>query len=439
MDTNVADKMEVGDRVTGNDALDAANVTVTSLNPDDDNAKEAQLSEAVTISDGVTLTFTGSDQYDVFLFAEPGTTHEKYNEVRFNDNSLDINSSTGSNSLLLRKVIYQTLNHRLTFAGVTSSVSVPTGFAGLSNNSQTAISAQTGSSTGKIPFSFEIEGGSTHSFRVERNPTINDVFIKSRRTIGSFVAIKGEDVSASTYYSWSMNNVDGITAGMIPVGTNITPATVVSSYEDDITELVGYKLEKRILKVKKKPVDIKIAPIRTLDSATKTITTVQAGNIVFSEKQAAALDSDVIHILGYGAEGIKSLTGWDIELTDITTTLTKPTALVTTATQNSTTVSIDNADGIMDDISTVSSFNIDSSVAEPTVTTIGSYTGSTATLTLSSAQSFEAGETLTFNGSARKITISGNIKVISAGSTPAYWDGILSFDLEKFITATDES
>jgi len=89
--------------------------------------------------------------------------------------------------------------------------------------------------------------------------------------------------------------------------------------------------------------------------------------------------------------------------------------------------------------STVSSINIDSSVAEPTVTTIGSYSGSTATLTLSSAQSLEAGETLTFNGAARKITISGNLRVISSGSSPTYWDGVLGFDLEKFITATDES
>ena len=438
MDNNVATKMEVGDRVTGNAALNAANVTVVELGTDS-NVKKFSMSEAIAIADDAVLTFTGSDQYDVFLFAENGTKHANYNEVRFDDNSIDINSSTGSDSLLLRKVIYQTLDIRLTFAGTIADGSTPTGFSGFSNSNQTIISAQIGASTGKIPFSFEIEGGSTHSFKVDRNPTMSDVFIKSTRTIGSFVAIEGEDVSGSTYYRWSIDNVDGLTSGMIPVGTNITAGSLLSSYEEVVTSMSGTITEQKYIKTRKEAVEKTGSPTITRDAGTKALTTVQTGNIVFNKQQAAALASDEITIVGFGQASIKNLTGWDIELTDMITTLTKPTALVTTTTVNSTTVAIDNGDGIMDDVTTVSGINIDSSVAEPTVTTIGSYSGSTATLTLSSAQSLEAGETLTFNGAARKITISGNLRVISAGSSPAYWDGILGFDLEKFITATDES
>tara|TARA_R110001632_G_scaffold128521_3_gene242459 strand:- start:140 stop:1894 length:1755 start_codon:yes stop_codon:yes gene_type:complete len=439
MDNNVATKMEVGDRVTGNSALNAANVTVAALDPDGDNAKEFSMSEAIAIADDAVLIFTGSDQYDVFVFAENGTKQANYNEVRFDDNSIDINSSTGSDSLLLRKVIYQTLDIRLTFSGGISDGSTPTGFSGFSNSNQTIISAQIGSTTGKIPFSFEIEGGSTHSFKVDRNPTMSDVFIKSTRTIGVQVEIEGEDVSGSTYYRWSIDNVDGLTTGMIPHGTNITAGSIVSSYEEVVTSLAGSELEQRITSVRKEAIEKTGAPTITRDAGTKAVTTVQTGNIVFNKQQAAALDSDEISIVGFGQAGIKSLTGWDIELTDMITTLTKPTSLVSSSTVSSTTVVVANADGIMDDITTVSGINIDSSVAEPTVTTIGSYSGSTATLTLSSAQSLEAGETLTFNGAARKITISGNLRVISAGSSPAHWDGILGFDLEKFITATDES
>ena len=439
MDNNVATKMEVGDRVTGNSALNAANVTVAALDPDGDNAKEFSMSEAIAIADDAVLIFTGSDQYDVFVFAENGTKQANYNEVRFDDNSIDINSSTGSDSLLLRKVIYQTLDIRLTFSGAIADGSTPTGFSGFSNSNQTIISAQIGSTTGKIPFSFEIEGGSTHSFKVDRNPTMSDVFIKSTRTIGVQVEIEGEDVSGSTYYRWSIDNVDGLTTGMIPHGTNITAGSIVSSYEEVVTSLAGSELEQRITSVRKEAIEKTGAPTITRDAGTKAVTTVQTGNIVFNKQQAAALDSDEISIVGFGQAGIKSLTGWDIELTDMITTLTKPTSLVSSSTVSSTTVVVANADGVMDDITTVSGINIDSSVAEPTVTTIASYTGSTATLTLSSAQSLEAGETLTFNGAARKITISGNLRVISAGSSPAHWDGILGFDLEKFITATDES
>ena len=50
-----------------------------------------------------------ADQYDFYLFAEQGTRHARYAEVRFEDGSIDINSTTGSNSLLITKVIYQTL------------------------------------------------------------------------------------------------------------------------------------------------------------------------------------------------------------------------------------------------------------------------------------------------------------------------------------------
>ena len=77
---------------------------------DGDNVKEFSMSEVVAIADDAVLTFTGSDQYDVFVFAENGTKHAPYNEFRFEDNSIDINSSTGSYYLFLRKVIYKTLD-----------------------------------------------------------------------------------------------------------------------------------------------------------------------------------------------------------------------------------------------------------------------------------------------------------------------------------------
>ena len=438
MDNNVADKMEVGDRVTGNAALNAANVTVVALNPDSDNVKEFSLSEAIAISDGVTLTFTGSDQYDVFLFAENGTKHADYNEVRFGDNTIDINSSTGSDSFLLRKIIYQTLDVELTLSAVTpNSLTV---FSGTVSTPQT-ITTQIDKNTGKIPFSIPVTAGTTHSLRIDRIPTIDDMALFVTRTIGSApIAIEGEDVSSSTYYRWPIDNIDGLTAGMIPSGNNITTGTVISSYEEAITQMEGTTRQRKIVKVRIEALDtLGKKPTRTRNTATKTLTTVQTGNIVFSKQQAAALADDEIKIYGYGPDAIKALSGWEIELSDITVTLTKPTALVTATTVNSTTVTIDDGDGIMDDISTVSSFNIDSSVASPKVTNIGSYSGTTATLTLSAAQSLEDGETLTFDGAGRTITISGNIEIKKVGEVRSDWGGTIFFDLEKFITATNET
>ena len=84
----------------------------------------------------------------------------------------------------------------------------------------------------------------------------------------------------------------------------------------------------------------------------------------------------------------------------------------------------------MDDVSTVSSINIDSTVADPTVTNIGSYSGSTATLTLSAAQTLQDGETLTFDRAGRTVAISGNVEIKKAGDAAV----TLYFDLDKFLT-----
>ena len=75
-------------------------------------------------------TVTDNDQYDIFLFAQPVTTsHADYNEVRFGDGSLDINSSTGSNSLLITKVIYQYLDQTLTITPASVSGTIEAGSA----------------------------------------------------------------------------------------------------------------------------------------------------------------------------------------------------------------------------------------------------------------------------------------------------------------------
>ena len=57
MDANVANTMSVGDRVTGTGISSLKTVTVTAINVDT-NVKKFSVSEAVTISDGVTLSFT---------------------------------------------------------------------------------------------------------------------------------------------------------------------------------------------------------------------------------------------------------------------------------------------------------------------------------------------------------------------------------------------
>jgi len=532
-----------------------------------------------------------ADQYDFYLFAEQGTRHATYSEVRFEDGSVDINSTTGSNSLLITKVIYQTLDVTLTFTTV--SPNTVAGFTGHSTTAKT-ITTQIGKNVGKIPFSIPVSGGSTHSFRIDRTPTLNDVVVFVQRTVGADpddipgeniypnvsdtdtvdgavtsgvkvvmdnnvasnmkvgdrittavttdtidgavtsgikvvmdnnVATKmavGDQITGNAYldanivtvavldpdgdnakefsmseavaladgntltfnsklnykgatsavtvavlnpdednvkefsmssavairdgatlsfsnrenYRWPLNNIDGLSAGMIPFGTNVTSGSVISNYEEILTALEGTEKENRILIKGVKAVDkLGVKPTIARDATTKLLTNTQTGNVTFSKQQKLVLADDTLKIYGYGTPAINALTGWDIELSDVDITLTKPTAVTTGAVSASASVPIDNADGIMDDVSTVSSINMNSAVADPTVTTIGSYSGSTATLTLSAAQTLESGETLTFDGAGRTVTITGNVEIKKVGEAGLN----LYFDLEKFLTATDES
>ena len=89
------------------------------------------------------------------------------------------------------------------------------------------------------------------------------------------------------------------------------------------------------------------------------------------------------------------------------------------------------------ELTTISSINIDSSVADPKVTTIASYnvsSAATATLTLSAAQTLEDNELLTLNGAGQTITITGDITVKNAEASAT-----LRLDIDQFITATTET
>jgi len=180
MDTVVANTMKVGDRVTGNAALKASVVTVVALNPDGDNTSEFSLSTAIAILDGVTLSFASEDQYDIYLFAGQETKHVQYREARFGDGSLDINSSIGSNSLLMQKVIYRYTPLTLTMSAYTPTAAFTTG--SLVNNT---LDISRGRGSGKIPFTVSCASGSGASFNIKKTPTADDVLAFTEPTVGA--------------------------------------------------------------------------------------------------------------------------------------------------------------------------------------------------------------------------------------------------------------
>jgi len=147
------------------------------------SATKAKLEE--TITNGVyngTIKFptvTDDDHYDVQLYAKPGTIHAAYNEVRFLDGTLDINSSTGSNSLILNKIIYQYTTLTLTLSNYS-----PNGTVSLTNTSDT-VQVFRGRNKTKTAFSISCSSASAASFRIIKQPTVDDILSFVSLTVGS--------------------------------------------------------------------------------------------------------------------------------------------------------------------------------------------------------------------------------------------------------------
>ena len=172
-------------------------------------------------------------QYDVFLYCENNynTKHAQYVEVRASDDSIDINSSTGSNSNLVQKVIYQTLDVTITLASLSPNGTV-TGTIGTK-----AITTPRNRSIGKIPFSFDFDVTSTRTLTINKQPTSGDIMSFVTGTIGSApIDIPGEDiypavsdtdntnaVMSSTDLVTMLGNVaDNVTVGDRVTGTGIS-------------------------------------------------------------------------------------------------------------------------------------------------------------------------------------------------------------------------
>ncbi len=195
-------------------------------------------------------TITDDDQYDIYLWAGTNTVHTGYNEVRFGDGSIDINSSTGSNSLLLRKVIYQYTALTLTLAGFSISNTVATvgGGAGTSE-----ITVDRGKSKTKTAFSFSWTATTTAAYRILKQPTSNDILAFVEPVVGSApIDLPGENIypavsntdtvngvvssGGSAPYTVTMNTA---VASKVTVGDRITGNVALNAATVTVVALTG--------------------------------------------------------------------------------------------------------------------------------------------------------------------------------------------------------
>tara|TARA_R110001632_G_scaffold26835_1_gene72290 strand:+ start:1668 stop:3434 length:1767 start_codon:yes stop_codon:yes gene_type:complete len=206
-------------------------------------------------------------QYDIYLFTENSTKHAEYNEVRFPNNSIDINSTTGSNSNLIQKVIYQTLNVTLTLAGYSPNGTV-TGTMGTQ-----VITTSRNASTASIPFSFIVTTGTSNTLAINKQPVSSDVMAFITATPAAIpLNIKGENIYPAT------TAADKVVNGAVEDGaTNVT-------MDDDFTGLwaVGDRITGNAA----------LDARRQANVVTVTAVNVGSNAKVFTMSEAIAIDDD---------------------------------------------------------------------------------------------------------------------------------------------------
>ena len=189
------------------------------------------------------------DQYDISLFATGATTHVDHDEVRFGDGSVDMNSSTGSNSLLLTKVVYQYTNLTLTISTYSPNGTIETGSQ---VNDTVAVYRGLGlelDTVNQTPFSISCAvTTNTKSYQIIKQPDSNDFIAFTEPNIESApVAIPGENIYPTATADFTGDDVNGAVtsgaiveidadvAGNVAIGDKITTTVMTDTVNGAVT------------------------------------------------------------------------------------------------------------------------------------------------------------------------------------------------------------
>jgi len=170
-------------------------------------------------------------EYDISLFAGEDTEHLPFEEVRFADGSLDVNSSIGSNSKLVKKLIFQTALISLTLGARSESSATPYGSSTVTGDT---VSTTVGGVVTKTPFKITVALAATRAMTISRQPDVNDIACTKSITIGSSaISVPGENIYPAVT---GTDTVDGTVENVtkIVMDTNVASTMVVG---DKVTGL----------------------------------------------------------------------------------------------------------------------------------------------------------------------------------------------------------
>jgi len=169
-------------------------------------------------------TVTDADQYDIFLFTNNETEHVNYNEVRGSDGNIDINLSSGSNSMLMTKVIHQLMPVELEMIAWPGE--------GITLNASHLISDETLQSLNAnkegsiLPFTLQFGVANDKALRIIKQPDANNFFSFVLVDMGAPLPIDGEDMYPTITTPADSTTNGGTTVNGASTGTTITTHVV---------------------------------------------------------------------------------------------------------------------------------------------------------------------------------------------------------------------
>tara|TARA_R110002074_G_scaffold220689_1_gene391213 strand:- start:61 stop:1734 length:1674 start_codon:yes stop_codon:yes gene_type:complete len=180
------------------------------------------------------------DHYDIRLWASDAydTKHSKYNEVRLEDNSVDINASFGSDSNLIKKIIYQYLDVTVSLKNVATNAS---SFGTIATSTQEITGNLLGVNNKKYSFSITATVGGDKGVTILRQPKATDAYIATTRQYGAAEVIPGEDlyqharpITTTVNGATSSSNRLVLDATCTALGLVVGDALVVGAYTDKL-------------------------------------------------------------------------------------------------------------------------------------------------------------------------------------------------------------
>ena len=254
------------------------------------------------------------DHYDLYLFADVGSQHSKHNEVRFKDNTVDINSSTGSNSLLLKKVIYQHLDVTVTIRPFSSSGGIELG--SIVND---ATVTQRSAVVAKKPFSISCAvTTAAKCYQIIKQPTSNDVIGFVSANVGATpISIPTENIYPTATAAFTGDDVNGaVTSGsvvrmdntdlsaVIKVGDKITTPVTTDTVNGDFSGgATAITMDAGV--ATKMAVGDQVTGTAVLNAGVFTVASIDSTN-VFSLSSSAAIDDGTT--LSFSSKINRSLT-----------------------------------------------------------------------------------------------------------------------------------